>query len=128
MHKVGVDIDRVKLKLAVRAEIDGGDVRLRRVREARAPPAHVSLDARPHVRPRDDGDGLSEFRAHEPRRARLPRVEEAEDALPDAVRARKHRENCGPKVAVRAMRREQLAAQGAAALGRECRQHGIEFA
>ena len=90
MHKVGVD-DR-GVDLWVVAPLDR-DIRLRRAREARAPPAHVPTNARLHVRPRENRDGISKLGAHEPQRARLPRIEEAEDALPYTVSAREHRED-----------------------------------
>ena len=89
MHKVGVD-DRIVL---LRRTVRDGDVRLRCARVARAPPTHVPRDARLHVRPRDGRDGIAKFHADEPNRARLARVEEAEDARAHAVRAREHREH-----------------------------------
>ncbi len=112
VHEVGVD------EGVVATGCSCGDVRLRRVREALPPAAHLPRDARRRVRPRDNRDGRPKLRAHEPDHARLLRVEEAEDACAHAVRAVEHREDRRRVVAVLAVRRERDAAARVAALAR----------
>ena len=74
-------------------------------KHARHPPTFLEMRV-PKSAHKTTAGSLPKLDVHEPNRARLPRVEETEDTLAHAVRAREHRENCRRDVEVGAVRGE----------------------